>query len=254
MPAITADRVVRRYEGRAFAAVHDSVLREWALTIEVNGVRLLKLSCTPESLDELVLGYLRTDGLIRCAADVESIQLDGQIARVALRPAGAAAADAAAVVTDSGDYVDVPALRQIAPERVARAPVWDPQVVLANAQVLLGKSKLFRETGNVHSVMICRGPELLYFCEDVGRYNALDKCVGQALKDGTDLSDTCVYTTGRIPSGIVMKTVRAGIPMIVSRSAPTDAALAIADEYGLTVVGFARGQRFNLYSNTGQAL
>jgi len=52
----------------------------------------------------------------------------------------------------------------------------------------------------------------------------------------------------------VMKTVRAGIPMIVSRSAPTDAALAIADEYGLTVVGFARGQRFNLYSNTRQAL
>ncbi|MCL2492440.1 MAG: formate dehydrogenase accessory sulfurtransferase FdhD [Clostridiales bacterium] len=244
---------IKRYQDGRYSELLDDVLEEYVLSIYLEDALLVKLICVPEYLEELVLGYLYSDGLIASAEDVESIMIEGQAARVTLAAGAAAAADlqnakdADLIVTDSGDFVEVPYRFRRPAEVVLRKAEWDPDVVLQNANLLLEKSKIFRETGNVHSVMICRGAELLYFCEDIGRYNAFDKCMGRALKDKTDLSHACVYTSGRIPSSIALKTLRAGIPMIVSRSAPTDLTLRIAAEYGLTVVGFARGDRFNLY-------
>ena len=248
---------IRRYGDGAYSERMDDVLQEYVLSIYLEDTLLIKLICVPEYLEELVLGYLFSDGLISSAEDVRSIAIDGQTARVKLREGAAAVArlipaagseDADTIVTDSGDFVGIP-YRFRPPGSVAlREAEWDPETLLQNANLLLEKSRVFRETGNVHSVMICRGAELLYFCEDIGRYNAFDKCVGRALKEKADLSRACVYTSGRIPSSIALKTIQAGIPMIVSRSAPTDATLRIAAEYGLTVVGFARGDRFNLYT------
>ena len=252
MGAMTVARAIKRYEHGAYTEVLDDVLKEYVLSIYLRDTLLVTLICTPEYLEELVVGHLYSDGLISSADDLASIEIDGQVARVTPRantaPTGETE-DSGVIVTDSGDFVGVPdRFRQRGPGAAAKGLDWDPEVVLANASLLLEKSKLFRRTGNIHSVMICRGTRLLYFCEDIGRYNAFDKCVGRALKDKTDLSDACVYTSGRIPSSIVLKTLRAGIPMLVSRSAPTDASLALAAEHGLTLLGFAGPTRFNLYS------
>jgi len=252
MGSLTVRRAIRRYKSGVGAEVLDDVLKEYVLSIYLGGTLLVKLICIPEYLDELVLGYLYSDGIISSADDVDSIVVDGDVAEVALRGGTSAAAgveDSGIIVTDSGDFVGVPyKFRQPGPDVVVKAPDWDPDMIVANISLLLEKSELFKQTGNVHSVMICRGNRLLYFSEDVGRYNAFDKCLGRALKDKTDLSDTCVYTSGRIPSSMALKTLRAGIPMIVSRSAPTDATLAIAAQHGLTVIGFAGANKFNLYT------
>jgi len=249
---LTAPRAVRRYESGGYTDVTDNVLKEWTLRIHINSVLFAELICTPDNVEELVLGFLYSGGVISSGEDVESLELSHRDANVTLRANATGRSKArryeAGSVVEQGDFVGVSAgLDDICPDIVLTRICWDPQAVLANATMLLNRSRLFKKTGNVHSVAICRGPDLLYFHEDVGRFNAFDKCVGHALKDGVDLSDTCVYTTGRIPSSIVAKTIRAGIPMIVSRSAPTQAALALADTSGLTVVGFARGDRFNLY-------
>ena len=294
MQVLTTPRAVRRYAAGGYTQITDDVLKEWTLRIHVDSVLVAELICTPDSLEELVLGFLYSSGVIASAEDVESIALSESGAQVTMRAssngrtlvaeygadrmmvagheagrmmvagheagsamvAGHAAGSAmvaghAAGGVDRGDYVGVATGQaDVRGQVVLQKSQWDPQTVLANATMVLNRSRLFKKTGNVHSVAICRGPELLYFHEDVGRFNAFDKCVGHALKDTVDLSDTCVYTTGRVPSSFVTKIIRAGIPMIVSRSAPTQAALALADQSGLTVVGFARGDRFTLYLPT----
>ena len=122
-----------------------------------------------------------------------------------------------------------------------------PDHILSLSQHLLDASELFRKTGNVHSVMLCRDYAVLYMTEDLDRSRAFEKTVGRALKDRVDFAGTSVYTTGRIPRPIAEKAIWAGIPVIVSRSAPTDLTLELAAEYNLTVIGFARRNRMNIY-------
>ncbi|MCL2825959.1 MAG: formate dehydrogenase accessory sulfurtransferase FdhD [Eggerthellaceae bacterium] len=254
MERATSDQALHkiwRYEGGTFSESLDSVLREHLLSVYLEGSLLVKLICIPEYLEELALGYLFSEGFIACIDDVAHIAIEGASAYVKLAEApeeAVAAEEGDVVTTDSGDFVKNPfKAKRPLDYSLARSADWDPEVVLKNANVLLEKSEIFKTTGNVHSVMVCQGAEVLYFCEDIGRYNAFDKCLGRALKDRADLGRACVYTSGRIPSSVALKAVHAGIPMIVSRSAPTDATLEIAQRYGLTVIGFARGSKFSVY-------
>ena len=249
----TTQYSIRRYENGGFSENTDEVLKEFVLSVYFQDSILVKLICIPEHLEELVLGYLFSEGFISSAKDVGAIvfDIDRGEARVRLTTrAGLRNNSAAAdmITTDSGDYVKAPhRFRKSWAGTVLKNMEWRPDVILKNANLLLEKSEIFKKTGNVHSAMICRADEVMYFSEDIGRYNALDKCVGGAIKDNADLSNSCLYTTGRIPSSVALKVIRAGIPMIVSRSAPTDSTLEIAEKYGLTVIGFARDNKFNLY-------
>lgn len=123
-----------------------------------------------------------------------------------------------------------------------------PEEILSLSDYLLNASDLFKKTGNVHSVMLCRRATVLYVTEDLDRFHAFDKTVGRALKDHVDFTGTSIYTTGRIPCPIAEKAIWARIPVIVSRSAPTDLTLELAKQYNLTVMGFARTNRMNIYN------
>ena len=109
-------------------------------------------------------------------------------------------------------------------------------------------SKLFQATGGVHSCALCDEEQILYIEEDIGRHNAVDKVIGLALIDGLELHDKILLTSGRISSEIIGKLARSGIATIVSRSAPTDAAIDIARKRGIRLIGFTRGSRMNIYS------
>ena len=76
---------------------------------------------------------------------------------------------------------------------------WDPETVMEHSRAFLARSELFRETGGVHSALMARGPEALCFAEDLGRFNALDKCLGRALLMGTDPGRCMLFTSGRLP-------------------------------------------------------
>jgi FdhD protein len=109
-------------------------------------------------------------------------------------------------------------------------------------------SELFLSTGGVHSVALCQGKEILLFHEDIGRHNALDKVIGEAAFKGIDTSDKMMVMSGRISSEILIKAAKRKIPIVISRSAPTDLAIDYANNLGITVIGFARGNRMNIYT------
>jgi len=110
-------------------------------------------------------------------------------------------------------------------------------------------SGLFLETGAVHSAGLCHGGRMLYYYEDIGRHNALDKLAGDILLRGLHTGDKAATVSCRMSLEIIGKIVKTGIPIVISNAAPTLSAVRLARRSGLTVIGFARGSRFNIYSH-----
>lgn len=240
--------IIRYYADGTTERSMDTILREFDVSIWLNGVRIVELLAIPRMLRELVIGYLYTERMIHSLDEIKDLVIDEQGCSVHVTLHQDPASGDTKATTDSGDYRMIPyqfySEDQLRPLRYVE---YDPAVVIENFQRLMTGSVLFQNTGNVHSVQLCRGAEILYFAEDIGRFNAFDKAVGSALLDGVNLEECSVYTSGRIPSSIAMKALRAGIPMIVSRSAPSDRTLEIAQQYNIRIIGFTKRDRLNIY-------
>ena len=110
------------------------------------------------------------------------------------------------------------------------------------------ESALFKKTGGVHSCALYFEGKNLIMKEDIGRHNAFDKVIGEALQSGINFDDKLMFTTGRVSSDIMIKAIRAGIPLLVSHSAPTNTAINLAVAANIALAGFVRGDRMNVYS------
>lgn len=212
-------------DGRS-TVIEESVLVEREFLLLVNGRPFNRQACTPGNARELAVGFLCSEGYISNAEEILELESDEAAVRASVRLAEP--------------------LRRRGPMRLPPLH-WDPRTVMDLSRAFLERSALFRETGSVHSALIARDTEPLCFAEDLGRFNALDKCLGKALLAGADLARCALFTSGRLPLGIALKTIRAGIPLVVSRSAPTDAALELASRCRLQIAGFARGDRMTVY-------
>jgi len=120
--------------------------------------------------------------------------------------------------------------------------------VLALVRQFQLKSQIFKATGGVHSAALCDQRDILAFSEDIGRHNAIDKILGRCILDNLPTANRIIITSGRISSEIVLKVTRMDIPILVSRSAPTDLGVRLSSDLGLTLVGFARGDKMNVYT------
>ncbi len=109
-------------------------------------------------------------------------------------------------------------------------------------------SEIHRQTGGVHAAALADHTGMLVFREDIGRHNAVDKVIGAYLVQGSSFHDKLLLTSGRLSSEILQKAEACCLPIVVSRGAPTDRSVALARERNITLIGFARGRRMNIYS------
>jgi FdhD protein len=109
-------------------------------------------------------------------------------------------------------------------------------------------SKLYLETGGVHSAALADNGSILFFSEDIGRHNAVDKLIGKAFLESVSVENKVLLTSGRVTSEIMTKAARNRFPVLISRAAPSCMAVNLAEDMGITLVGFARGDRMNVYS------
>ncbi|MHC4249206.1 MAG: formate dehydrogenase accessory sulfurtransferase FdhD, partial [Planctomycetota bacterium] len=128
-----------------------------------------------------------------------------------------------------------------------RASGFSAAEVLAAVRDLERRGEIFKSTGCVHAAAAWREGELLAFREDIGRHNAVDKVAGAVARSGGDLRGALIVSTGRLSTEIAAKAVRLGAWGVASRSAPTARAVELAAEFGMLLVGFARGRRLNIY-------
>jgi FdhD protein len=241
---------VNRVGGRALAA--DWVAREQPFVLEVNGVKLVTILCMPSALRELALGFCSYLGLAVPQEPGTCIGVDYPGHRVcAALPASDEAIRRAArlqVSSTCGANVFGPSLADLG------APAFDDAFAVAANHVLdalrglRARAPVFERTGATHQAAFTDGQRVLHFAEDVGRHNAVDKVIGHCMTAGTDTRRGALLVTGRLNGQVVIKALRRSIPVLASRSAPTSNAVSLALDRGLTLIGFARGGRLNVYS------
>jgi len=203
----------------------DQVIRETAVTINLNGRKYRRLNCLGGHLEELALGYFLTEGLAD-PSDIASIEVAGrQIS-----------------VYRSADAKKPPAKKITSRIGISEGQLFDW------VEQLNDSCPLFRDTGGTHVVGIFGGKRPL-IVEDISRHCAIDKAVGLAVKEGFDLSQGVLVTSCRQTASTMSKAVNACIPIVATISAPTSLSVKQAQRRGVTLVGFARGRQFNIYAN-----
>lgn len=241
----------------------DPVVVEEPLELQVGGRPLVVTMRTPGHDAELAAGWLFAEGLIQGREDL--LALDDAAPRrapnvlaVRLRDEGAVEATRAArsflsasacgVCGKSAiEHVFARGLPGLAPERPRVEAAWLERL----PERMRAAQHVFARTGGLHAAaLFAAGGELVTLREDVGRHNAVDKVVGERLLAGAlpTLSDCALVLSGRAGFEIVQKAARAGIPLVAAVGAPSSLALRIAERTGMTLVGFLRQGRFNVYT------
>ena len=241
---------IKRFENNEFTEYDDLIIEEHLVNIYLNRSFYCSIMCLPEYTDELTVGFLYSDGIIESYDDILNIDISSKD-------------DVYIEVSESRIPVDP--IRRTITSGFAGGSIRLSSLTSKNPPANTGKkiscsdiiklsssfnkrSDLFLKTGAVHSCQLILSNKTEIFREDIGRHNALDKIIGNVLVKKRDPKDSILITSGRISKEIVVKTAKTGIPVIVSTSAPTKAAVDTALQINLTLVGFSRNNRFNIYS------
>jgi FdhD protein len=241
--------------------VDDLVIREHALTITLSDGKFVKereyvtIFCSPSDLDMLGLGFLLSEELIYSMDNVESITLSEDSSTLNIYVKGNAKLVEKLIARRD---VTSGCGRNSTPSDMLKAnnlqPISSDMRLSADSVIRFSNefqsmSTLFKSTGGTHAAALCDKDNILIFKEDIGRHNAVDKIFGECLLNEIQTNDKIILSSGRISSEMLIKAAKRGIPIVVSRSAPTSMALHLAEKAGITLVGFARGRRMNIYSH-----
>jgi FdhD protein len=244
-------RIVRNENGNS-SELTDTLASETHLKIFLND-RLVSLNvCTPGYETELAVGYLYSGKFLDDGDEIEAIRHDPENDSVYVHTFDGQKT----VGPASGPVKIVPAsfptafIQRFSPEGMGRETsrlVVGPEEILRIASAADAGADLFHRTGGTHSAAVSDGGRLLLLFEDLGRHNALDKAIGRCIIDGIARSDKILFTSGRVSTVVTGKAVRASFPMLVSKSAVTAESVDLARDHGLTLIGFARQNQFNVY-------
>lgn len=245
---------ISKYEKENIAKVEDTVIVEYLFTIFLDSEEYITLICTPDSLEELAIGFLHSESIIESLDDIKNISIfeekgyiniDLKSRKLLNDKINLKRTITSGCGKGSIYYNEIDNLKLNSYTNYKEVPYNEISKIMSQFNQ---KSELFKETGGVHSVALSDFSEIIYFEEDIGRHNALDKIIGRCIKDNVDISDKVVLTSGRITSEIVLKCAKLNINFIISRSAPTNVAIDLANIVNMTIVGFARGQKMNIYT------
>lgn len=227
--------------------IDDLIAVEKRVRISVNGKGVLSLFCTPLMLREFVIGIIHNEGLIRGEWCAERISIEyGEDILVDI-PSSGAVYEGERTIT-SGCAGGVSLMREPPEKVLCDKAVFNAGDIRKVFNEFQKRSGAYRLTGGTHSAALTDGDKILAFAEDIGRHNAVDKVIGYCLLENIPFDGTIMLASGRLSSEIVSKCARSKIPALVSRAAPTSLAVELAKASGLTLVGFMRGDRMNVYT------
>jgi FdhD protein len=226
------------------------VIDEHSMQLYVNEQEIMEITCTKSNLAELVTGRMLTEGIIENADEIDSIHIceKGLRANVFLNRE---------LVFEKKLYKEATCctmnrtlLNRANEVVMKKLPdyAWDKEWIFNLANVFAADSKIHKATKGTHSCYLSRNGEVIISFEDIGRHNAMDKAIGYALINGIPLNECILYTTGRVPTDMVKKAIMAGVPVLVSKAVPTDAAIKMAKEHNLTLICKAWPDKFEIFA------
>jgi len=257
------DNVIEKFSIKRFtqigsSSIRDDVVREFPLTIILNNQELATLLCSPTNLRYLAIGFLFAEGLLKSKDEIRKIMVDERQGVVRVETAGGGEFDREAlfkrfITSGCGRGASFYSATDVQGRvKVESGVEISPLEVLTLVNEFQQRSRIYRATGGVHSAALCDMKNILVFSEDIGRHNAIDKIFGECILNDIATEDYIIITSGRVSSEILLKVARRNVPIIISKAAPTNLGLRLAAELGVTVVGFVRGRRMNVYTHVGR--
>lgn len=251
-PRLSVDVVGIDHEGRR---VSTTVVTERPLTLFLNAREIVTMMTIGDHPDLLAVGYLLNQGMLQADDEITAVDYEPEIQTVVVRTkrqtdyeeklkkkvqtSGCAQGTVFGDLMEELDRVELPRDARIKTSRLYQL-----------TKRINTEPSLYLKAGAIHGCVLCQEDRPLVYMEDVGRHNAVDKIAGYMFVNGVPASDKIFYTTGRLTSEMVIKTVKMGIPILVSRSGFTAWGVELARKSGLTLIGRARGKRFVALSGT----
>lgn len=250
--------VLRICADRSRQLVHDAVQEEKLLSVYVNDILTMQLGCSVTGLAELVVGRLFTEGLIESADEIDCLSVCEQALRadVYLHSRNVNLSQRLPEVVPTccttNKVLDARFVRETKLSPVSPRP-FDSAWIFHMARVFAQDKTGHARTRGVHSAYLATPFEVLCMREDIGRHNAFDKVIGWALLGGIDLSECMVFTSGRIPTDMAVKAIRAGIPILATKTVATDKAIELARSNHLTLISEATPESFDVLNDGTRA-
>lgn len=241
---------VRIFRAGRFTRAAAVIAREVSLGLFLNGEKIVTIACAGIHLGELAVGYLRSEGIIGSRKDLKKIRVAG----------GSEPTVHLTTAVNQGPITEVPSIASsgargkrkwegILPEVPPSSSLTlTPQSILKMMDQLLAASEIHEITRGTHCSGLADESGIILAREDIGRHNTIDMLGGYMLMKDMNPSGKAVVTTGRVSAEIVAKVARMGIPAIVSHSAPTEKAVALCRDLGMTLIGYVRDGSFRVYA------
>lgn len=244
-----------RFDGDTPSVEEENIATEFPLTVMLNGEEFATMVCSPTDLKDLIIGFLAAEGIIRFYEEILSLSIDKKqgFAYVELnKPLEVTKNDHSkrfigSCCGKSRQFYFKSDVRTAKTIRSHLSISVDQCYSLMNQ--LQEKSVQFKKTGGVHNAGLATVDDILTVRTDIGRHNALDKVYGNILKNQVVLQEKVIVFSGRISSEVLLKVSKIGIAVLISKAAPTDLALKLADDLGITAIGFARDDKMNVYTH-----
>ena len=236
--------------------VTDKVITEYPLNIYINNQHYSTMMITPENIEFLVIGALHSEMIIKNINEINEFNLDLESHRCDVlinHEVNFKNFERLNILSSACGSSSKPMIDESKLPKVKKTHKFDLKNIFEQVSIFNKESILFKETGGVHSVELVYNDKKILF-EDIGRHNAVDKIVGYLLKNQIKSDDVYIITSGRISSDILLKSALINIGLVVSRSAPTSLAVKLADKLGITIIGFARGKKLNIYTHSDRVL
>ncbi|MEO4053130.1 formate dehydrogenase accessory sulfurtransferase FdhD [Solibacillus sp. CAU 1738] len=250
-------REILRIENQQMKKVDDLIVTEYAVTLKINQQEFVTMVCTPEYVEDMVIGYLASERVIRSYEDIDDIWYQEKEGFVHIK-----------TKRINPFYQQTQNKRYITSccGMSRQGFVFTNDALVANKmegihvqittedcfrlmRAMQDSAEIFKKTGGVHNAALCDVNGLVLSRMDIGRHNALDKIYGYCLRNNISMQDKIIVFSGRISSEILLKVSKIGCEIVLSKSAPTELALQLAEHLGITTVGFIRQNTMNIYTH-----
>lgn len=248
MEPLNRKRIVK-YQSKGFEEIEDLIAVEKKIKIFVNEEEVISLAASPIQIKELITGFLMTENILKGDWCPEKILIENNDKELKVKILLEGFVSLEGKTITSGCMASVSFIGNLKTKIDDNCSISETTLFKLFKDFQL-KSDLYRTTGCIHAAAISDSKEILFIAEDVGRHNAVDKVIGWAILNKIPFQGKIILVSGRISSEMALKAAKWKIPIIVSRTAPTSLAVEIAEEVGLTLIGFLRGNRFNIYCNS----
>jgi FdhD protein len=249
MKAANVPVTLYRHSPEGWKRLEENVIVETPVSLTVNGEVWLTFMCTSVDLEALAIGFLFNEGVIKSFAEVADVRLceAGDNVDVWLDHSVEKPNKWRRTSGCTGGFTALEETADIKP--VLNGGVLDADQVGELIGLLFESQQLYRDTGGVHTSGLSDGEKIILIAEDIGRHNTLDKLAGLCLMQNITPDRKIILTTGRISSEMLQKAARLGASILISRTSPSSLSINLAERLGVTLIGYARRNRFNVYTH-----